>query len=81
MATRLKEVDAVMVGMGWTGSILAWSAAKSGADSRNSSRPWKCPAGSCRHARDTPYMGVITRGRLGFTDWLSWKSSSSSFIS
>jgi choline dehydrogenase-like flavoprotein len=23
MVTRLKEVDAVMVGMGWTGSILA----------------------------------------------------------
>jgi len=23
MATRLKEVDAVMVGMGWTGSIMA----------------------------------------------------------
>ena len=23
MATKLKEVDAVMIGMGWTGAILA----------------------------------------------------------
>ena len=30
MATRLKEVDAVMVGMGWTGSILARELTKAG---------------------------------------------------
>src|SRR6516162_9920715 len=30
MATRLKEVDAVMVGMGWTGAILARALTKSG---------------------------------------------------
>src|SRR6266568_200566 len=30
MATRLQEVDAVMVGMGWTGSILARELAKAG---------------------------------------------------
>src|SRR6516162_10038238 len=30
MATRLKEVDAVMVGMGWTGSIMARQLTKAG---------------------------------------------------
>ena len=30
MATRLKEVDAVMVGVGWTGSILARELTKAG---------------------------------------------------
>ena len=30
MATRLKEVDAVMVGMGWTGSIMARELTKAG---------------------------------------------------
>jgi gluconate 2-dehydrogenase alpha chain len=30
MATRLREVDAVMVGMGWTGSILARELTKAG---------------------------------------------------
>ena len=30
MATRLKEVDAVMVGMGWTGAILARELTKAG---------------------------------------------------
>src|SRR5207248_9116176 len=30
MTTRLKEVDAVMVGMGWTGSILARELTKAG---------------------------------------------------
>jgi gluconate 2-dehydrogenase alpha chain len=30
MATRLKEVDAVMVGMGWTGPILARELTKAG---------------------------------------------------
>jgi choline dehydrogenase-like flavoprotein len=30
MATRLKEVDAVMVGMGWTGAILARELSKAG---------------------------------------------------
>src|SRR5882724_2392970 len=30
MTTRLKEVDAVMVGMGWTGSILARELTKDG---------------------------------------------------
>src|SRR5262249_5297646 len=30
MATRLKEVDAVVVGMGWTGSILARELTKAG---------------------------------------------------
>jgi gluconate 2-dehydrogenase alpha chain len=30
MATRLKDVDAVMVGMGWTGSILARELTKAG---------------------------------------------------
>jgi len=30
MATRLKEVDAIMVGMGWTGSILARELTKAG---------------------------------------------------
>jgi gluconate 2-dehydrogenase alpha chain len=30
MATRLKEVDAVMVGMGWTGSIIARELTKAG---------------------------------------------------
>ena len=30
MATRLKEVDAVMVGMGWTGAILARALTRSG---------------------------------------------------
>ena len=30
MATRLKEVDAVMVGMGWTGSIMALELTKAG---------------------------------------------------
>src|ERR1700757_1319074 len=30
MATRLKEVDAVMVGMGWTGAILAHELTKAG---------------------------------------------------
>src|SRR3984893_6326520 len=32
MATRLKEVDAVMVGMGWTGAILARELTKAGLD-------------------------------------------------
>jgi gluconate 2-dehydrogenase alpha chain len=32
MATRLKEVDAVMVGMGWTGAILARELSKAGLD-------------------------------------------------
>ena len=30
MAMRLKEVDAVMVGMGWTGSIMARELTKAG---------------------------------------------------
>ncbi len=30
MATRLKEVDAVMVGMGWTGAIMAREFTKAG---------------------------------------------------
>src|SRR6201993_2348096 len=30
MTTRLKEVDAVMVGMGWTGSIMARELTKAG---------------------------------------------------
>src|SRR5712691_10964096 len=30
MATRLKDVDAVMVGMGWTGSIMARELTKAG---------------------------------------------------
>src|SRR5262245_26672912 len=30
MATRLKEVDAVMIGMGWTGSIMARELTKAG---------------------------------------------------
>ena len=30
MATRLKEVDAVMVGMGWTGSIMARELTRAG---------------------------------------------------
>ena len=30
MATRLQEVDAVMVGMGWTGSIMARELTKAG---------------------------------------------------
>ena len=30
MVTRLKEVDAVMVGMGWTGSIMARELTKAG---------------------------------------------------
>ena len=30
MATRLKDVDAVMVGMGWTGAILAREFTKAG---------------------------------------------------
>src|ERR1700704_3437068 len=30
MATRLKEVDAVMVGMGWTGAIMARELTKAG---------------------------------------------------
>ena len=30
MATKLKEVDAVMVGMGWTGSIMARELTKAG---------------------------------------------------
>ena len=30
MATRLKEVDAVMVGMGWSGSIMARELTKAG---------------------------------------------------
>src|ERR1700758_4142041 len=30
MTTRLKEVDAVMVGLGWTGSILARELTKAG---------------------------------------------------
>jgi gluconate 2-dehydrogenase alpha chain len=30
MAVRLKEVDAVMVGMGWTGAILAREFTKAG---------------------------------------------------
>ena len=30
MVTRLKEVDAVMVGMGWTGAIVARELAKAG---------------------------------------------------
>jgi gluconate 2-dehydrogenase alpha chain len=30
MATRLQEVDAVMVGMGWTGSIMARQLTKAG---------------------------------------------------
>ena len=30
MATRLKEVDAVMVGMGWTGAIMARELSKAG---------------------------------------------------
>jgi gluconate 2-dehydrogenase alpha chain len=30
MVTRLNEVDAVMVGMGWTGSILARELTKAG---------------------------------------------------
>jgi choline dehydrogenase-like flavoprotein len=30
MTTRLKEVDAVMVGMGWTGSIMAGELTKAG---------------------------------------------------
>ena len=30
MTTRLKEVDAVMVGMGWTGAILARELTKAG---------------------------------------------------
>src|SRR5438093_2502748 len=30
MATRLKDVDAVMMGMGWTGSILARELTKAG---------------------------------------------------
>jgi gluconate 2-dehydrogenase alpha chain len=30
MVTRLKEVDAVMVGVGWTGSILARELTKAG---------------------------------------------------
>jgi gluconate 2-dehydrogenase alpha chain len=32
MVTRLKEVDAVMVGMGWTGAILARELSKAGLD-------------------------------------------------
>lgn len=32
MATRLKEVDAVMVGMGWTGAIVARELTKAGLD-------------------------------------------------
>jgi gluconate 2-dehydrogenase alpha chain len=32
MATRLKEVDAVMVGMGWTGAIMARELTKAGLD-------------------------------------------------
>ena len=30
MATRLKEVDAVVVGMGWTGAIMARELTKAG---------------------------------------------------
>jgi gluconate 2-dehydrogenase alpha chain len=30
MATRLKEVDAIMVGMGWTGAIMARELSKAG---------------------------------------------------
>src|SRR3981189_2753279 len=30
MATKLKEVDAIMVGMGWTGSIMARELTKAG---------------------------------------------------
>jgi gluconate 2-dehydrogenase alpha chain len=30
MATKLKEVDAVMVGMGWTGAIMARELTKAG---------------------------------------------------
>ena len=30
MATQLKEVDAVMVGMGWTGAIMARELTKAG---------------------------------------------------
>jgi len=37
MATRLKEVDAVMVGMGWTGSIVARELTKAGLTSLASS--------------------------------------------
>src|SRR5215831_19210057 len=32
MATRLKETDAVLVGMGWTGAILARELTKAGLD-------------------------------------------------
>ena len=32
MTTRLKEVDAVMVGMGWTGAIVARELTKAGLD-------------------------------------------------
>ena len=30
MATKMKQVDAVMVGMGWTGSIMARELTKAG---------------------------------------------------
>ena len=30
MATRLKEIDAVIVGMGWTGAIMARELSKAG---------------------------------------------------
>ena len=56
MATRLKEVDAVTVGLGWTGAIMARELTKAGLERgrRSSAVPtaFRARTSSCRRVRD-----------------------------
>src|SRR3954453_773813 len=60
MATRLKDVRAVMAGMGWTGSILARQLTKAGRPDRGRARArTRSRAGQRFRAADNPRRAAL----------------------
>ena len=78
MATRLKDVDAVMVGMGWTGAIMARELSKAGLPPR----PYEPPPGVTIHALASRFgprrssIAIFRVARLGISATRRGASSS-----